>query len=339
MNLACPVTGGGSIVIDTGATVEIGASNTQAVDFAGPATLQIDGSANFTGTVCDFAAGDVIDLPGVAYSAATADWTPGTGGGTLAISAGGALVDSINFAGSYSPDNFALIGNASDGTSGNTEVVATDIWTNGASDVWTTAGNSSDGSPPVANQEAVILSGGTPDIQSDLTLDAVVVKNSGTIAVTAAAVLALQDSAVIGGGTITNSGSITTTTAGGAIDDTTIDNSGSITVDGTLTLDDTTINGGIITGAGTGNGGLNIDHGDTLTLNGVTALGNGGGTGELSNSGTVTLENGLTISGSSFTLELTNSGTVSLDGGTISGHTAGETFENNGNTISATVSS
>ena len=277
----------------------------------------------------------MIDLPGVAYSATneTADWTPGTSGGTLAISAGGALVNSINFAGSYSPGYFGLIGNASDGTSGGTEVVATDTWTNGTSDAWTTAGNWSDGSPPVANQEAVILSGGTPDIESDLTLDAVVVKNSGTIAVTASAVLALQDSAVIGG-TITNSGSITTTTAGGAIDNATIDNSRSITVDGTLTLDDTTINGGIITGAGTGNGGLNIDHGDTLTLNGVTALGNGGGTGELSNSGTVTLENGLTISGSSFTLELTNSGTVSLGGGTISGLTAGETFENNGNTIS-----
>jgi probable HAF family extracellular repeat protein len=139
-------------------------------------------------------------------------------------------------------------------------------------------------------------------------------------------------STTISGGTITNSGSITTTTAGGAIDNATVNNSsGTLSTGGTFTLDDATINGGTLTGNPGSHGVYVVDGGDTLTLNGVTAMG-GTGMGVVENSGIITLEYGLTIAGSSFTLELTNAGTVSLNGQTITG-TAGETFENNGNTI------
>ena len=158
---------------------------------------------------------------------------------------------------------------------------------------------------------------------------------AGTISVTGALQL---DGGTISGGTITNTGSISTTTAGGAIDNATIDNaSGSLTTGGELTLDGTTIVGGTITGSN--HGYVNVDGGDTLTLNGVTVLGNAGGVGDLSNSGTVAVENGLTISGTSFTLELTGAGTVSVSSETIKGLATGEVFENNGNAIDVTGTS
>ena len=157
--------------------------------------------------------------------------------------------------------------------------------------------------------------GGTLEIEDST------VTNTGTIQAEVSSAL-LFSNATIDGGTITNNGSITIATAGGAIDNATIDNASHIiTVGGQLTLDDTTINGGTITGANQGY--LNVDTGSTLTLKSVTVLGHGGGTGELKNSGIVTLENGLTIEGTSFTLELANAGTgvgtISISGETIVG--------------------
>ena len=177
--------------------------------------------------------------------------------------------------------------------------------------------------------------GGTLEIEDST------VTNTGTIQAEVSSAL-LFSNATIDGGTITNNGSITIATAGGAIDNATIDNASHIiTVGGQLTLDDTTINGGTITGANQGY--LNVDTGSTLTLKSVTVLGHGGGTGELKNSGIVTLENGLTIEGTSFTLELANAGTgvgtISISGETIVGLATGETFENDGNTIVSTGTS
>ena len=84
-----------------------------------------------------------------------------------------------------------------------------------------------------------------------------------------------------------------------AIDNATIDNSGSLETGGTFTLDGDTVDGGILTGAGGGGGNniINIDAADTLTLNGVTAQGNTDGTGTVDNSGTILLENTLTLAG------------------------------------------
>ena len=98
------------------------------------------------------------------------------------------------------------------------------------------------------------------------------ISNATAATVTVSGALQLAGG-TISGGTVTNSGSITTTTAGGAIDNATIDNSsGAITAGGELTLDDTTVNGGTLTG-NSASSVFAVDHGDTLTLNGVTALG------------------------------------------------------------------
>ena len=126
LNLAAAVTGGGSIVIDTGGTVEIGAYNTEAVNFAGAGTLQINtSSANFTGTVENYGPEDTIDLAGVTYSSTneTDVWSQNGSIGTLAIYAGATLDYSINLAGTYAQSDFALIGDFGGGTSGGTDVI------------------------------------------------------------------------------------------------------------------------------------------------------------------------------------------------------------------------
>ncbi len=107
LNLASQVTGGGSIVIDTAATVIIGAYNTKSVNFAAATgTLQINGSANFTGTVSNFASGGTIDLAGITYSPTETDiWN--SGNNTLTIS-NGTQSAILNLAGTYTQSEFAL---------------------------------------------------------------------------------------------------------------------------------------------------------------------------------------------------------------------------------------
>ena len=78
---------------------------------------------------------------------------------------------------------------------------------------------------------------------------------------------------------------------------------------------------------------LNVDTSGSLTLNGVTLLSGSGGTATVENAGTITLENALTVQGGPFTLELDGAGTVSINGSTVSSLTAGDTLQNNGNTI------
>ena len=118
-----------------------------------------------------------------------------------------------------------------------------------------------------------------------------------------------------------------------AIDNATISNaSGEINLIGaTLTLDDTTLNSGTITGSD--GGAISVDLGDMLTLNGVTA--SGSGTGTVNNSGMVSLSGtSLTLGGSGFTLALDGAGTLALNGKTLKVTGTGDSLDNNGNTIS-----
>ena len=87
--------GAGSIVIDGGASFELGTTTSEAVVFGGAAsTLILDKPAAYTGTLTSFAAGDTIDLVGTLASSATI--TGGklvaslTSGGTLSFSETGA---------------------------------------------------------------------------------------------------------------------------------------------------------------------------------------------------------------------------------------------------------
>ena len=187
--------------------------------------------------------------------------------------------------------------------------------------------------------------GATLEIESTVPGDTTVVNNAGGRVNAEANSEVLLSNATVSGGTVSAAATgIIVGSGTSAIDNAIINNAGTLETAGTFTLDNDTVNGGIITGTGTPGTGtpgtLNIDSGDTLTLNGVTVRGGGdGGTGTVDNSGTITLENMLTISGANFTLALNNdgsegTGTVALNGATIEASTAGATLENNGNTIS-----
>ena len=179
--------------------------------------------------------------------------------------------------------------------------------------------------------------GGTLELESTVTGDITVLDDTdGTGNVQAAANSeVLLSSAVIDGGTVTIAATGLLVGSGTSeIENATIDNSGTLETAGTFTLDDDTVNGGIITGAHTGNNTINIGQNDTLTLNGVTVEGgNSGSTAVTNNAGAITLENTLTLSGV-FTLALDDAGTVALNGATIEAATSGATLENEGNTIS-----
>ncbi len=91
LTVAGSIGGAGSIVIDGGASFELGTTTSEAIVFGGAAaTLILDKPAAYTGTLTSFAAGDTIDLVGTLASSATI--TGGrlvaslTSGGTLSFS-------------------------------------------------------------------------------------------------------------------------------------------------------------------------------------------------------------------------------------------------------------
>ena len=180
-----------------------------------------------------------------------------------------------------------------------------------------------------ASSGAVEISAGSGG--SGATLDGVTVNNI-PITVDGSVTLTLDGGTAVSGNTITNSG-IILVTGPSAIDNATISNaSGEINLIGaTLTLDDTTLNSGTITGSD--GGAISVDLGDMLTLNGVTA--SGSGTGTVNNSGMVSLSGtSLTLGGSGFTLALDGAGTLALNGKTLKVTGTGDSLDNNGNTIS-----
>ena len=193
------------------------------------------------------------------------------------------------------------------------------------------------GASTITNQGVVeATNGATFEIESTVADDTTVVSNSGGNVEAGASSEVLLSNATIDGGTVSIAATSELVGSGtSAIDNATIDNSGSLETGGTFTLDDDTVDGGTITGAASSNNSvINVDAANTLTLNGVTAQGNTDGTGAADNSGTITLENTLTLAGTGFTLLLDDTGTVSLNGATIAGSNSGETLENNANTIS-----
>ena len=156
---------------------------------------------------------------------------------------------------------------------------------------------------------------------------------------------------IISGGTVTTSAASGTLAAGaivangnGAIDNATITNNGGLETGGAFTLDDDTVNGGVLSGITAGSS-YDVGSGNTLTLNNVTVVASGGVTAALDNAGTVTIETGLALSptpgagNSAFMLDLNGAGTVSSGVGTggaaITATGAGEVLENNGNLFEA----
>ena len=74
-----------------------------------------------TGAVNGFAAGDTIDLQDLTYLASETDlWSPSAG--TLTIN-NGTQTETLHLTGTYTQNDFALIGDSSNGTSGGTDVI------------------------------------------------------------------------------------------------------------------------------------------------------------------------------------------------------------------------
>jgi len=124
------VEGGGSLVVSSGgmvngatisgATAEIqsgGLTGTSPITYAGGAALILDASANFSGTIAGFTAGDYLDLRDIAFGSTTSMSFVEAGNnlsGTLTVTDGSDTAN-ITLLGSYTPNQF---NSASDGHSG-----------------------------------------------------------------------------------------------------------------------------------------------------------------------------------------------------------------------------
>ncbi len=121
-----PPADSGTLTVDTGATMEIGAASTATVDFANTSgttgSLVLDDSKDFTGQIVGFAGdgtvsnSDAIDLKDINFATATETYTENSAGtgGTLTVSDGTNSAN-INFTGDYVLGNFIF---ASDGQGG-----------------------------------------------------------------------------------------------------------------------------------------------------------------------------------------------------------------------------
>src|SRR6185503_15949520 len=115
------IIGANSLVIGSGASVELTGAYSGLVSFAGPTgTLVVDYSANFTGAIGgQLTTTDFIDLVDITAGAnATIGYTGNNSAGTLTVS-DGTKTASIALLGNYSLANFTV---SSDGHGGTTVV-------------------------------------------------------------------------------------------------------------------------------------------------------------------------------------------------------------------------
>jgi len=113
-----PVTGSGDLAIIGPATLELGASTSEAIRFLGVAgKLLLDNGAQATGRISGFGLGDTIDLAGVTGVHKSVSYS---GGDTMlsitGTSAGGAVSGSFHLAGHYRPGEFVTHADGHGGT-------------------------------------------------------------------------------------------------------------------------------------------------------------------------------------------------------------------------------
>ena len=110
LRLDAPATGAGAVQIGGGGTLAVFDALALPVTFAAAATLQLIGSASLvTGPLSGFVAGDALDIADMAIGSAA--WS----GGTLSLSAGGTVVETLALAGTYGGKTWQT---ASDGAGG-----------------------------------------------------------------------------------------------------------------------------------------------------------------------------------------------------------------------------
>ena len=340
----------------SGGQIIVGSGVTAVLDNVVLDTLTLTVNSDGTTPSIQIDAGDTLTWAGAS------SFGPGTAGGVSIIDNNGHIIHTGTLQLSFSTSTFEGTGTDTE-NGGNTGVPSTLINEGNTFDGYGQQGGGNPGSLTIINQAAGTFdadvaghafiwdagastitnqgvveatNGATFEIESTVADDTTVVSNSGGNVEAGASSEVLLSNATIDGGTVSIAATSELVGSGtSAIDNATIDNSGSLETGGTFTLDDDTVDGGTITGAASSNNSvINVDAANTLTLNGVTAQGNTDGTGAADNSGTITLENTLTLAGTGFTLLLDDTGTVSLNGATIAGSNSGETLENNANTIS-----
>jgi hypothetical protein len=119
------VTGAGSATIESGATLELGASDSQTITFATDSgTLKLDSPSTFTGQISGFtgtapdaAHSDVIDLVGFDWQDTSVSASSAGGLTTLTVtdSSGDGLSATLKLVGTYSTPEFVVKSDGSDG--------------------------------------------------------------------------------------------------------------------------------------------------------------------------------------------------------------------------------
>ncbi len=343
---------GGQLTVESGMTlilddvtinnvaISLGSNDTIEVDSGQMLTIASGNSFSSSGTVTWDNNGHII-ISGVNTTTVTSVIYEGSGTRTLAggaLQAGSTIVTTTNEGNTF--DGYGQLGGGTATSTFINNAGAFDADVSGQ----TYAFDTGDGVTNAGTFEAT--NGGTLLIESTVMGDRTVINDTGgtgNVQAGAGSEVELSYATINGGtGTVSTAAAVGQLAGGlilgvGAskIENATINNAGTLETGGTFTLDNDTINGGVLTGTGT-NSTYSLDSGDTLTLNGVTFNGgaNSGGTGVFTNAGIITLENSLTVTGSSFTLEFSGAGTVALNGATVEASAPDLTFENNGNMIS-----
>jgi hypothetical protein len=111
LDIACSLFGSGSSSVGSSAILELGASDSETVNFSGsPATLKLDAPSSFSGTISGLALGDLIDLVDTAVTTAKVV------GSTLSITLSGGSTLAYQVAGALAGNFFAISSDKSGGT-------------------------------------------------------------------------------------------------------------------------------------------------------------------------------------------------------------------------------
>jgi autotransporter passenger strand-loop-strand repeat protein len=107
----------------SGGTLEVASGGSgSTVFFASGGILQLDSLMAFGGTISGFTLGDEIDLRGLAFTSGTinASWTQlvsgANGSGTLTVSSGATVVETLTLLGQYSQGSFSATSDGHGGT-------------------------------------------------------------------------------------------------------------------------------------------------------------------------------------------------------------------------------
>jgi probable HAF family extracellular repeat protein len=289
-----------SVPIPVGATLTLTTASLDYVQFEGnTGALDLDQSLAFSGSIGGFGGGDLLNLNDLSYSPSDyALWTQDATGsdayGALAIYQGDTLQEYFYLYGTYAPLSFALSDN-----SGAVQVALAatgpDEWTNASGGAWITSSNWSDGVPsPTTNAD--LDDAVTVTLSSDAAVNILATAPGSVLAIDSGAILTVT-TAIDNAGTIDFDSTGGTISGGAIVDQDLID----VIAPGTI---DANVIGGQIT----------IESGATLTVNGTLNLQNLDDEGTLAaNGGTLTVDSGTSIFGAGSVL-IANGGTADFQG-------------------------